>query len=143
MRLLALLTGAALAALSVTSANAAVRITGDPGGLMAQYASRFTTLREKGETVVIDGPCFSACTMVLGYVPRDRVCVTHNAVLGFHAAWRYDPAGRRVTSAEATQALIDVYPAAIRTWLARRGGLSPRMKFLQGRELAAMYRTCR
>jgi len=138
-----MLTGAALAALSMTSANAAVRITGDPGGLMAQYASRFTTLRDNGESVVIDGPCFSACTMVLGYVPRDRVCVTHNAVLGFHAAWRYDPAGRRVTSAEATQALIDVYPAPIRTWLARRGGLSPRMKFLQGRELASMYRSCR
>ena len=143
MRSFAILTGAVLAALSVTSAHATVRIKGDPGGLMSEYASRFTNLRQNGETVVIDGPCFSACTMVLGYVPRDRVCVTNNAILGFHAAWRYDPAGRRVTSAEATQALIDVYPTAIRSWLARRGGLSPRMKFLQGRELTSMYRSCR
>src|SRR5712691_4959030 len=135
MRLHAVLMGAALAALSVTFADAGVRITGDPGGLMADYASRFSTVRQNGESVVIDGPCFSACTMVLGYVPRERVCVTHNAVLGFHAAWRYDPNGRRITSAEATQALIDIYPTQIRSWLARRGGLSPRMKFLQGREL--------
>ena len=143
MRLFTVLTGVALAALSVTCANATVRITGDPGGLMADYASRFTNFRQNGESVVIDGPCFSACTMVLGYVPRERVCVTHNAVLGFHAAWRFDPNGRRVTSAEATQALIETYPGPIRTWLARRGGLSPKMKLLRGRELSAMYRTCR
>jgi hypothetical protein len=143
MRLFAVLTGAVFAALTVTCAHATVRITSDPGGLMADYASRFSTFRQSGESVVIDGPCFSACTMVLGYVPHERVCVTHNAVLGFHAAWRYDPGGRRVTSAEATQALIEIYPGPIRNWLHRRGGLSPRMKFLQGRELSSMYRICR
>jgi len=143
MRIISILMGAAVAALAVTGADAAMRITGDAGGLMADYASRFSSARESGETVVIDGPCFSACTMVLGYIPRDRVCVTHNAVLGFHAAWQYDPNGRRITSAEGTQELIGIYPAPIRSWLARRGGLSHRMKFLQGRELSAMYRTCR
>ena len=28
-------------------------------------------------------------------------------------------------------------------WLAKQGGLSPRMKYLSGRELAAMYPACR
>ena len=64
MRSFAVLTGAVLTALSVTSADATVRIKGDPGGLMSDYASRFTNLRQNGESVVIDGPCFSACTMV-------------------------------------------------------------------------------
>ena len=143
MRLFAVLAGAALTALTIGSADATVRIRDDMGGLMTEYASRFATMRQNGERVVIDGPCFSACTMLLGMLPRDQVCVTPHAVLGFHAAWNFDDAGRRVTSAAATQALIDIYPARIRTWLARRGGLSPRMKFLRGTELASMYPICR
>ena len=99
MHFVAILAAAALAALSATSAQAAVRITDDPGGLMTQYASRFSAVRQTGEKVVIDGPCLSACTMVLGILPREQVCVTQNAVLGFHAAWNYDDTGRRVVKA--------------------------------------------
>ena len=76
-------------------------------------------------------------------LPREQVCVTQNAVLGFHAAWNFDDTGHRVTSVSATQALIDIYPPRIRTWIARRGGLSPHMKLLRGRELLTMYQTCR
>jgi hypothetical protein len=47
-----------------------------------------------------------------------------------------------VPSREATQLLMDIYPQNVRSWIARRGGLSPRMKYLSGRELAAMYHTC-
>ena len=47
----------------------------------------FTAVRESGERVIIDGPCLSACTLVLGVVPKDRICVTPRAVFGFHAAW--------------------------------------------------------
>jgi hypothetical protein len=142
MQRISILTGVLLAALSGASAGATVRITDDPGGLMSQYASRFANVRQTGEKVVIDGPCLSACTMLLGMLPRDQVCVTHNAVLGFHAAWNYDEAGRRVVSASGTQALIDIYPPTIRSWISRRGGLSPRMKFLRGRELSALYPAC-
>jgi hypothetical protein len=131
------------AVLSVTTAaNATVRIRDDLGGLMEQYASRFSEVRQSGEKVVVDGPCYSACTMLLGMLPRDQVCVTPNAVFGFHAAWNYDDTGHKVTSASATQTLMDVYPATIRTWIARRGGLSPHMKYLRGRQLAGMYRSC-
>jgi hypothetical protein len=37
-------------------------------------------LRDAGEQIVIDGTCSSACTLVLGIVPHDRICVTSNAV---------------------------------------------------------------
>jgi hypothetical protein len=92
--------------------------------------------------VVIDGSCYSACTMLLGMLPRHQVCVTHNAVLGFHAAWNYDDSGHRVTSVAATQALNDIYPSNIRSWLARRGGLSPHMIYLRGHDLATIYPIC-
>ena len=143
MRAIAPLAGAVLAALTVCSADATVRIRDDMGGLMTEYASRFANMRERGEKVVIDGPCFSACTMLLGMLSHEQVCVTPNAVLGFHAAWNFDDTGHRVTSVSATQTLIDIYPPRIRSWIARRGGLSPHMKFLRGRELAAMYPACR
>lgn len=143
MRSFAVVAGAVLALLTIGSAHATVRITDDMGGLMTDYASRFATVRESGERVVIDGPCFSACTMLLGMLPRDQVCVTPNAVLGFHSAWNFDDAGRRVTSVSGTQSLIDIYPPRIRSWIARRGGLSPHMKFLRGHELASMYPLCR
>ena len=146
MRAMAGLVGAALAALTmaltVTSADATVRIRDDLGGLMTQYASRFASVRQSGERVVVDGQCYSACTMLLGMLPRGQVCVTPNAVFGFHAAWNYDDTGHRVTSAAATQALIDIYPPSIRSWLARRGGLSPHMKFMRARDLSALYPRC-
>jgi hypothetical protein len=47
-----------------------------------------------------------------------------------------------VTSRDGTQLLMDVYPQKVRDWIARRGGLSPHMMFLTGRELASMYPTC-
>jgi len=30
----------------------------------------------------------------------------------------------------------------VRLWIKERGGLSPRMMYLSGRELASMYQTC-
>lgn len=142
MRTSALLLSAALATLGVEQAAATMRITADRGGLMVDYATRYMQVRESGEQVVIDGACLSACTMVIGFVPRHRICATQNAVLGFHAAWRPDGSGGKVTSPAATQALLSVYPASIRSWIARRGGLTPRMIYLRGRELAAFVPAC-
>jgi hypothetical protein len=139
----ALLLGAAAAALTVTSASAAVRIVGDPGGQIGPYLERLVALRNSGERVIIDGPCLSACTLVLGVIPRDRICVTSRARLGFHAAWHPAENGRQVVSRGGTKLLMDIYPQNVRTWLARKGGLTPKMKYLAGRELTAMYPTCR
>jgi hypothetical protein len=143
MRSIAAIIVVLLTALASMPAQATVRIREDMGGLMTEYASRFASMRASGERVVIDGPCFSACTMLLGMLPRGQVCVTPNAVLGFHAAWNFDDSGRRVMSMNATQELIDIYPRPVRSWLARRGGLSPRMKFMRGRALTALYPLCR
>ena len=136
------LASAAVAALMVSTAQAAVRIKADPGGQIGPYLENLVALRGSGERVIIDGPCLSACTMVLGVIPRERICVTPRARLGFHAAWHPGDNGRPVESREATQLLMEIYPENVRSWIARRGGLSPRMKFLTGRELTAMYQTC-
>src|SRR5215813_13373180 len=93
------LLGAAVAtALSFSSASATVRIVGDYGGQIGPYLEHLAALRHSGERVIIDGPCLSACTMVLGVIPRDRICVTRRARLGFHAAWRPGRHGEPVRS---------------------------------------------
>jgi hypothetical protein len=142
MRMAAVLLGAVLAALTASAAPAAVRIKADPGGQIGPYLEELEQLKGSGERVIIDGPCLSACTMVLGVIPRNRICVTPRARLGFHAAWHPGENGRQVTSRAATQLLMDIYPENVRSWIKERGGLTPRMMFLSGRELAAMYQTC-
>jgi hypothetical protein len=129
--------GAALSPAATT-----VRITDDRGGNIGEYWSRFTALRDAKEQIIIDGICSSACTMVLGIVPRDRICVTENATLGFHAAYRPGFLGSRVVNEPATRTLMSIYPDGIRQWLARNGGLGTETIYLSGPELFALYRKC-
>ena len=134
--------GAVIAALGGSEVFALTRIHDDVGGRIGRYVETFAAIRDSGERVMIDGACLSACTMILGLVPRDRICVTERALLGFHAAWMPGPEGRPVHSTIGTRTLWEVYPQHVRKWIARRGGLSKKMIFLRGRELAAMYSEC-
>ena len=133
----------ALLAVVPQQASAMLVITADIGGRIGKYVETYQSARQSGDLVVIDGVCLSACTLVLGIVPTDRICITKRATLGFHAAWLPGPKGRPVRSAAGTQALWDYYPAPIRRWIEARGGLSSKMLYLRGTELAAMYPQCR
>lgn len=142
MKVLTGLLTAVLLFVGMGTSHAVVRISDDRGGRIGTYVDRYQDLRSSGETVVIDGLCASACTIVLGAIPRDRICVTSNATLGFHAAWDFGANGRAVTNSEATRMLYSMYPSPVRHWIMQRGGLTPRMIFLHGRQLEAMYRPC-
>jgi hypothetical protein len=126
----------------VGASHAVVRIAEDRGGRIGAYVDKYQGLRSSGETVIIDGLCASACTIILGAVPHDKICVTSHANLGFHAAWDFGANGRVVTNPEATQMLYSMYPSQVRRWIAQRGGLTPHMIFLRGRQLMSMYRPC-
>jgi hypothetical protein len=127
-----------------TMARAEVRIVGDPGGEVSAYLHRFHEIRDSGQHVVIDGPCLSACTLLTGIIPRNRVCVTRRAMLGFHAASYYDDTTRRLVPTRAGSRLVmTYYPPAIRRWILRHGGLTPHLIELRGRELTEFYRLCR
>src|SRR2546429_340551 len=64
-----------------------VWIVSDRGGEVVQYLVEFTALARSRARVIIDGPCESACTLILGIIPSPRLCVTARARFGFHAAW--------------------------------------------------------
>lgn len=120
----------------------AERINNDTGGLIDTYVQRFTRTRDSGDRIVVDGQCLSACTVVLALVPRDRICVTPNAVFGFHSAWSYDEQGGEALNQEATRSLWNMYPARIRQWIRANGGLHQKLIYLRGRQLAALYPAC-
>lgn len=130
-----------LALTAAAPAEATVRIRASAGGVIGQYLLMFAALKQAGESVIIDGPCLSACTLVLSVMP-ERVCVTPRAVLGFHAAWTPGKGGRMQTHAKATRLMLDTYPEPVQAWIRRKGGLSKRTLLLRGRELAAMYPRC-
>ena len=67
----------------IGASHAVVRIADDRGGRIGTYVNRYQGLRSSGESVVIDGLCASACTIVLGAVPYDKICVTSHANAGF------------------------------------------------------------
>jgi hypothetical protein len=133
----------ALLVLSATPLRADVRIVSSPGGQVGAFLDLFEAVRDSGERVVIDGPCLSACTLVLSIVPRERICVTRRALLGFHAARSVDRRGRFYAEPEASEVVLEAYPAPVRDWISRRGGLTSHLLVLRGRELTAMYRPCR
>jgi len=132
-----------LCALASPPAQAEVRILASPGGEVGPFLDLFERVRASGERVVIDGPCLSACTLVLSVVPSDRICVTRRAILGFHAARSLDRRGRMYAEPEASELVLDAYPSAVRGWIRHRGGLSSRLLLLRGRDLAAIYPSCR
>ena len=136
----------ALLWLSVFGAQPAAadfRILSSPGGAVTPYVRVFESVRDSGERVIIDGPCLSACTLVLSIVPPERICITRRAVLGFHAARSVDDRGRIRAEPGATQIVLETYPPPVQQWIRRRGGLTSRVILLRGRELAAMYPACR
>jgi hypothetical protein len=133
----------ALGALALPPAQAELRIIASPGGQVGPFLDLFERVRDSGERVVIDGPCLSACTLVLSMVPNNRICVTRRAVLGFHGARSMDQRGRMYAEPEASQLVLEAYPSPVRDWILRHGGLTSRLLVLRGRELAAIYPSCR
>jgi len=127
----------------VQPSNAITRIAGDMGGPIGEYLLMFAAIRDSGEQVMIDGRCFSACTLVTALIPNNKICITERAMLGFHAGWFETNAGERVPSPTGTLVLYEMYPPIIRNWIARQGGLGEGTIVLGGRDLATIYRYCK
>jgi hypothetical protein len=142
MKFAALLLASFIVFAGASASHAAVRIADDRGGQIGTYLDKYQSLRTSGETVIIDGYCASACTLVLGMVPHNKICVTTRASLGFHAAWDPDANGREVINRGATRMLYSMYPSSVRRWISAQGGLKAQLILLRGEALMSMYRSC-
>jgi hypothetical protein len=110
-----------------------VDVSDNHGGSVAAYDVRWAGLAAKGVSVRIVGPCQSACTVLLGHIPRDRICVTPQASFGFHLA--------HLPSAQAT--LWAAYADDIRQWIAGHGGLTPEFMWMRAPDTYRYFARCR
>jgi hypothetical protein len=101
-----------------------------PGGFLPPHQRLFEVLEASGNDIEIRGKCPSACTFVLSYIPKERLCFHRTAWLGFHHAASFYGA-----VIERSQAMFDSYPQDIRTWLQQKGGLE---KMPRGAEFWAL-----
>lgn len=134
-----------LTLVAAAPAHALLHITRDHGGYVEQYKAKYERIRDTGQRVVIDGICNSACTLVLGIVPLNKVCVTPRASLGFHEAY-YDKSftfGIKITSAAGTSELMSYYPDTVKDWIRQNGGLTTKMKVIKnGPQLWKIVNPC-
>jgi hypothetical protein len=109
-----------------------VVITDDHGGFVYFYQQKWEKLAAQKDNVRIAGLCASACTLLTGYFPRQDICVTDHAALGFHAG----------TFPFVTDTLLRIYPQDIRKWIDAHGGLTFQLIWLQRPEIYKFFRKC-
>jgi hypothetical protein len=116
----------------------------EKGGVIDDHRVRWRALAESGDAVQVRGRCQSACTLITGYIPRDRICFDEHAELAFHMPYNRDTL---VTSPDAARSMFEQYPKEIQGWIDERGGVErlPRMGYwvLPAAELWDMgFRKC-
>jgi hypothetical protein len=109
-----------------------IDVSDNHGGRVADYDARWAALAQRGVSVRIVGPCQSACTVLLGHIPRSRICVTPQASFGFHQA--------RLPQATAT--LWNAYAADIKGWINQHGGLQRDFIWMRAPDVYRFFRKC-
>jgi hypothetical protein len=115
----------------------------EPGGIIRDHAKRWQALGASGDDVEIRGPCVSACTLIMAFVPSDRICFAEEASLQFHMAGYPN----QEPSIDSARWMLNQYPQDIRSWITAKGGVE-KMTFyamwkLTAEELWGMgYRKC-
>lgn len=74
--------------LSFCSSSFGFNISNDGGGELTQYIDRFLLINENKDIVkvIISGSCFSACTLFIGIIDKEKICVKEDTMFGFHSA---------------------------------------------------------
>lgn len=120
--------------LALGAARGEIIITSDPGGSVQRYMDQVDSAIASGERVVVDGPCFSACTLWLK-MPPDRICATPRARFGFHWA---TVSGLGLPDATWNDRLMNSYPPKVRAMIG--GSLGMNVVFIRGTQAVARCR---
>jgi hypothetical protein len=116
------------------NANRVITIDDGLGGHVQGMVHMLSKIADTDRRVVIDGPCRSACTLLMALGPS-RVCVTPRAELWFHQASLLDGQRSRYWS----NTMLRLYPAGIRSYVRGRGGLGRKWIILKGKRLARLF----
>jgi hypothetical protein len=122
------------------------------GGNVSEHVAYWQTVASEKADVEVRGPCMSACTLMMSYVPKDNICFSDNALLGFHmprrGQWKPGEDWSKLPAALDTAAImVSSYPDDVEAWINAKGGFAqlPMEGFwkLRAPELWAMgYRRC-
>jgi hypothetical protein len=119
-----ILAAAILAILSSVTAGVAdaekiYTVRDEPGGSVIDHWVKYAEVNKAYDRVVIDGRCKSSCTMLLGIVPLDKICITPRGYFMFHAAHNSD----RSFNARETGTMMNVYAPPVRDWVIQHHAL--------------------
>ena len=81
-------------------------VEGDFGGVIGDYVEQAGIMR--GSKVIINGACMSACTLFLTNSFHLDVCMTMNALFGFHQSYQMDN-GKPVVGPAAAARALDIW----------------------------------
>jgi hypothetical protein len=104
-----------------SSVRSSTAILFEPGGVIKEHIDRWQELARSRADVEILGPCYSACTLIVTYVPKERLCFGAFATLQFHLA-RNPETGK--PSLDASLWMLKQYPPEIYDWIMERGGVA-------------------
>jgi hypothetical protein len=121
-----------LCLLAAPAAAETIDVYDNHGGRVVEYNARWAGLAARGVSVRITGPCQSACTVLLGHIPRSRICVMPNASFGFHLA----------LVESATRTLWNAYQSDIRGWIKAHGGLTKQFIWMRAPDIYRYFRKC-
>jgi len=99
--------------------NPSMAIYFERGGVIKEHIERWHELARSGADVEILGPCYSACTLIVTYVPKERLCFGAFATLQFHLASDRET-GK--PSLDASLWMLKQYPREIYDWIMERWG---------------------
>jgi len=120
-------------AIAASSARAeTIDVYDDHGGVVPDYDAHWAELAARGVYVRIVGPCQSACTVLLGHIPRDHICVMPEARFGFHLA----------KVPRSTAILWAAYDSDIRQWINDHGGLTHDFIWMAAPDIYRYFKKC-
>lgn len=108
-----------LLATAASASEPAIVIYEDRGGSVFDYLERGTQYEQDGTKVVIDGGCWSACTL---FLKIDTVCATPKAQFHFHSAYSLKE-GKKVQERGMSSLMTGFYPPKVQLWLDEHGGM--------------------
>jgi len=116
----------------------------EKGGPMDDYADRWRAVAAAGVNVEIRRRCVSACTQIMEFVPKEKVCFDKHGTLEFHMA-RSMKTGQSLP--DWTELWWSHQPENIRMWLREKGWVQKatieNFWILTAEDLWAMgYRKC-
>jgi hypothetical protein len=96
-----------------------VVMNGGKGGSISEHQAKFWALKQQGATVEMHAGCWSACTLITAFIPKERLCFAEGSFMAFHSARTVQSPAPKI---EATLAMYRSYPVEIQHWIDRNGG---------------------